>query len=307
MSEAGSLSNSSDQSDSLCTESFRTESSPTPSSNTADILTEGPKQGDSLIEYEPISPPPCHPDSFIWTCSNFEPLVPIDFGGFSCVFKINNERVLKFPRSATADQADVNTIQNEGQIYKRLGSHEGIIRFFETMDGVIELAFANQGNLREYIKEKPIPSEAVRQQWIQSLADTFAHVHFCRVAVVDIDCRNILDHDGTLKLSNFGCSLLLPSDADMERFYVCMNELSPEGELPFMVQSTVATELFHLGCVFYSVAAWDVFNTNYDHDYPPALDGLPDTHGVLGEEVIIRCWTGRYPSMAALSDDIQRI
>ncbi|RJE21116.1 STYKc [Aspergillus sclerotialis] len=306
MSEAGTSANSSVRSDSLSSEYLRT-GSPTPSSNASDILIDGPKQGDSLIEYEPIPPPPCHPNSFIWTCPNYETFVPIDSRDSSCVFKINDERVLKFPRSAAAGRVDVNTIQNEDQIYKRLGSHEGIIGFFETIDGVIELAFANQGNLREYIKEKPMPPEPVRREWIQSLADTFAYVHSRRVSVVDIDCRNILVHNGSLKLSSFGCSVLLPIDADMERFYVCMKESSPEGELPFMVQSTVATELFHLGCAFYSIAAWDVFNTNYDHDYPPALEGLPDTHGVFGEEVIIRCWTGRYPNMAALKEDVQRI
>ena len=306
MSEAGTTSDSSDRSDSLSSKYLRT-ASPTPSSSPSDILIDGPKHGDSLIEYEPISPPPSHPDSPIWPWSSFENLAPVDSRGFSCVFKINDERVLKFPRSAARGGGDVNAIQNEDQIYKRLGSHEGIIGFYETIDGVIELAFANQGNLREYIKEQPIPPEAIRRQWIQSLSDTFAYVHSRRVSVVDIDCRNILVHNGSLKLSSFGRSVLLPIHADMERFYVCMKESSPASEVSFMVQSTVATEMFHLGCVLYSIAAWDVFNTNYDHDYPPALEGLPDTHGVLGEEVILRCWTGRYPNMAALKEDVQRI
>lgn len=276
---------------------------PAPPHNIPVTLIPGPRHGDSLIEYEPITPR--LPDSI--ASPSLENLELIDLGGHGSIYRISEFRVIKVPRSNPPDQLDTYTLQNEVQVYQRLGSHRGIIHCFNATNNSIELTFANQGNLHDYIHGNPMPSEAVRREWMKSLTDAFAHAHSRRVAVTDIHLRNVLVHDSTLKLVDFGHSLMLPLNADMERFYVCSCKPSFESEPLAMYRSTPDTEAFYLGCLLYSIAAWEHFDGSYDHDNPPLLDDLPDTLGVLGEEVIIRCWMGRYPSMAILDEDMKSL
>ncbi|KAF9887413.1 hypothetical protein FE257_010268 [Aspergillus nanangensis] len=218
-------------------------------------------------------------------------------GTFGYVFRISTDRVLKVPKAypepedAYINSVNLEDIQNEGNIYKRLGVHSGILRCFSVCDNSIELAFANQGSLLHYMRETPIPGSQIRLDWILSLSDTFSYAHSQRVVVQDIDLQNIVVHDGTLKLIDFGQSFLLPLDTDMDSF--CVNE------------TTLKMEILHLGCIFYSIATWTRFKYYYfDYGRFP-LDGeLPSTKGVLGNEIIDKCWNGEYASMDALAKDV---
>lgn len=73
---------------------------------------------------------------------------------------------------------DINqqTLDNEAQVFQRLGNHEGIITHFRTSQYGIELALA-QENLESYLETYPERDDSVKISWIWCLINTFAHVH----------------------------------------------------------------------------------------------------------------------------------
>ena len=73
-----------------------------------------------------------------------------------------------------------------------------------------------------------------------SLIDTLSYVHSRKVFVDEIALRNILVTDEKLKLADFGQSVLLSMDTDMDT--VCEEDL------------TAKIEILHLGWIIYSIA-----------------------------------------------------
>jgi hypothetical protein len=225
----------------------------------------------------------------------------IGLGMFSLVFKLGDDRVLKIPKTypeegdpyiAHTNETNIHALTNEANVYRRLGQHEGILQYFRITEYSIELAFANQGDLMKYMEKNPPPTEKARVEWIRCLAEAFAYVHSRRVVVDDIHTGNILVHNDSPKLSDFNQSFLLPLDTDMECFSA--NGTNPE------------IEIFHLGCVFYSVAVWSKFKFDYfDHKRWPHPDELPNTDGILGGMIIRRCWMRGYASMELLRKDVE--
>lgn len=220
-------------------------------------------------------------------------------GSFGFVWRIAEDRVRKEPKihpETTSERAYSNMVNraeilNEKAVYKRLGSHDGIIQCFEALDESIELAFANQGDLSTYMETHPLPSRKFRAKWIQLLVDAFSHAHARRVVVQDIALRNILVQENCPKLSDFGESFLLPLDSDMERF--CVNDTTPQ------------IEILHLGCILYSIAAWREFKFNYfDKECWPEAGELPVTDNIFFASIITKCWSGEYASMESLQKDV---
>ncbi|KAF1962102.1 hypothetical protein CC80DRAFT_400151, partial [Byssothecium circinans] len=177
------------------------------------------------------------------------------------------------------------------EAYERLGSHDGIIQCFKALDESIELAFANQGDLSAYMQTNSLPSRELRAKWIRSLVDTFSYVHARRVLVQDIALRNVLVHDSSLKLADFGQALLLPLDTDMERF--CENDTNSQ------------IEILELGCLLYSIAVWQELKYDYfDTKRWPEAGELPETDDILFASIVKKCWNGEYASMEELQKDM---
>ncbi|KAF2176765.1 kinase-like protein [Zopfia rhizophila CBS 207.26] len=221
-------------------------------------------------------------------------------GSFGYVWRIARDRVLKEPKiysnnnsgSAYSNMVNRAEILNEKAVYERLGTHHGIIHCFKALDESIELAFANQGDLSTYMRANPLPSQKFRVKWIQVVVNAFSHAHARRVVIQDISLRNILVHENSLKLSDFGESSLLPLDTDMTRF--CVNDTTPQ------------IEILHLGCILYSIAAWKEFKYNYfEAERWPEVGELPVTDDILYASIIKKCWNGEYVSMEALLKDVQ--
>ncbi|PGH09030.1 hypothetical protein AJ79_05759 [Helicocarpus griseus UAMH5409] len=190
-------------------------------------------------------------------------------------------------------------------IYQRLGTHNGIIHCFKVHDRSTELALAKQGNLEQYILTHPAaPSVERRRLWIQELAEAFGHVHERRVVPQDVALRNILVHNDSLKLCDFGDSVLLPLESDMACFSVG-GGVTPQ------------VEIARVGCVFYSVAVWRVFECHFDDgegdddddgngkvfSQTELLDVSTDG-GVLFASAIEKCWGRGYASMEALRREV---
>ncbi|PYI28479.1 hypothetical protein BP00DRAFT_260113 [Aspergillus indologenus CBS 114.80] len=194
---------------------------------------------------------------------------------------------------------DINrqTLENEIQVFKRLGSYEGIIPYFQTSQYGIELALA-QGNLECYLETYPERENSLKISWMSSLIKTLAHVHSHRVFVDDIALRNILILDGKLKLADFGQSILLPLDIDIAS--ANKNDLN------------VRIEILHLGWVLYSIASWHVHKYYFfgpeNHDLCwPETGSFPNVDDVLWGRMIKKCWHGQYGSMDDVKDEAYQL
>ncbi|KAE8356533.1 hypothetical protein BDV28DRAFT_126807 [Aspergillus coremiiformis] len=224
------------------------------------------------------------------------------------VFQMGEDRVVKkakqYQPGRLEDRDDmeyVNEInqqilENEIQIFERLGSYKGVISCFRTSQYGIELALA-QGNLESYLETYPEREDSLKITWMSSLIETFSYVHSRKVFVDDIALRNILILDEQLKLADFGQSILLPLDIDITS--------ANENDL------NVQIEILHLGWILYSITSWQVHKYYFFSPENPDLcwpepDSFPNVDDVLYGKIIKKCWRGEYASMDHLKDEAHR-
>ncbi|KAI9753693.1 MAG: KRRI-Interacting protein 1 [Chaenotheca gracillima] len=223
-------------------------------------------------------------------------LMAVGWSGY--IHKIDDSYVVKKPKlfpdyPAYNDQFH-DIITTERQIYERLGDHKGVIKYHGIEDsetGAIKLTHAKQGDLSTYIPKHSRPSQRFRMRWIQSLVETFNHIHCCRVLHQDIKLNNILVDNDCLKVIDFGNGAIFPMDANMEA--VCADD------------PLSRVDLLCLGSVIYSIATWQVFAYDYfEENRWPVPEELPTTKDVLFGGIITRCWEDKYPTIASLYKDV---
>ncbi|KAF3484174.1 serine/threonine protein kinase [Arthroderma uncinatum] len=185
-------------------------------------------------------------------------------------------------------------LENEIQVFKRLGCHKGIIHCYKTSQYGIELARA-QEDLESYLGNSPEPEDSLKVNWMSSVVDTLSHVHSRKVFVDDIALRNILILDGQVQLADFGQSVLLPLDTDVA-------SADDKG-------LNVQVEILHLGWVLYSIASWKVYKYYFFDDGLgwPELDSFPHTDDVLCGGIIAKCWRGEYTSVDHVKEEVHSL
>ncbi|KAI9848536.1 MAG: hypothetical protein M1837_007205 [Sclerophora amabilis] len=216
-------------------------------------------------------------------------------------------------RAQAEDQEYVNytnreLLENEKAVYRRVGRCRGIATCVKVSEEGILLEYLRRGELEDYLEHEPEPNPAVKARWISSVIDTVAHFHRARVLIHDIALRNLLiaddnddddddnEDEASLKMIDFGQSCIFPPDLDIR--------MANENGM------TAQVDIFHLGCVIYSIAAWRKFECNLfllDCQRPrlqelPPLDGL-----VLCREMVENCWSGQYQTMDDLGQDTHQL
>jgi serine/threonine protein kinase len=216
------------------------------------------------------------------------------------IYAVGESRVVKKPKqSRLPDPGDAEymndmnrkILENEIQVFKRLGNHDGIIECFHLSQYGVELARAH-GDLEDHIKNYPEPAIPSKIAWILSLTETFSYIHSRRVFVDYIALRNILVLDGQLKVADFGQSILLPLEADITT--VTENDLN------------IRIEILHIGWILYSIASWTVhkyyFFTAEEPDLSQPVSFL-NVDDVLCGKIIEKCWRGGYANTDHLRID----
>lgn len=206
------------------------------------------------------------------------------------------------------NEINAEALHNEIEIYKRLGSHQGILQVFQLSEESIEMAYAKEGSLPEYIKIHNEPTDALKARWVESVVLTVSHVHRCRVTVDDIALRNFLiDDQLNIKLIDFGLSTLQPLDD-------CVMDILAS-----------KTDILRVGFIIYSIAAWKIYDyddfederegrsqvdgpvqgcVEYVFQWPQA-ESLPSVDHCIFGNIINKCWTGEYNDIDQLCDDVQ--
>jgi serine/threonine protein kinase len=252
-----------------------------------------------------ILPPP-NPSQSHLQADPYSGLSVIGIGMTGLILKLDENRVVKIAKvyplddyvgKARGDMEYINeinreTLQNERNIYDRLGNHKGIISCLKSSDYGIELDFANQGDLETYIESTPDPPDSFKIEWILSLTDTLSYIHSRRVFVDEIALRNILVRDGQLKLADFGQSVLLPLTADIDT--ICENHL------------TAKTEILHIGWIIYSITVWRI-HKYYFFDPKNSSQDLPSTDHLFCGSIIEKCWNGEYVSMNVVNEEARAL
>ena len=207
------------------------------------------------------------------------------------------------------NELNSDSLHNEIAIYKRLGSHEGILPVFQLSGQSIEMAYAKEGSLTQYIKNHREPTDALKARWIGSVAFTICYVHRCRITVDDIALRNFLiDDQLAIKLIDFGLSTLQHLDRMME------------------ILATKA-DIFRVGFIIYSIATWKIYDYNKFEDgkegsssreggpvqgssehetHWSRAESLPSVDHCICGNIIDKCWIGGYNNMDQVCDDVQR-
>ncbi|GAT25135.1 hypothetical protein RIB2604_01900870 [Aspergillus luchuensis] len=200
------------------------------------------------------------------------------YSGYIC--KADEDTIIKHPRylpdNEPYNEVYRDMISTEKQTYERLGNHKGIIPFLGVHD--------------HYIQNHDKPSEAIRASWIQSIVETFWHIYPCKVLHQDVKPNNILVHNDSPKVADFGNAEIYALYADMEAIYM---------EEPFP-----RVYILGIGCIIYSIAAWRAFWYDYfEQDRWPESEDLPVTTGLLCEDIIRKCWSNSYENMQSLYED----
>lgn len=132
--------------------------------------------------------------------------------------------------------------------------------------------------------------KADRAAMVRLLSVAWLHIYSQNVSAQDINTVNIFVQRGVPKVGNFTQSILFPLDANTRK--ICPRD-------------TLRVDLVGIGCVMYSIAAWEVFDFDFfaEQRWPRAEDLKPTDHVMCGK-IIERCWDGSYNSVKTLHDEV---
>ncbi|KAL8967441.1 MAG: hypothetical protein Q9197_005428 [Variospora fuerteventurae] len=191
-------------------------------------------------------------------------------------------------------------LEAEKAVYLRVGPCDGIAECINISKDGILLALYERGDLESYVESEVEVDQTRKARWILSIIKTILHFHNAKVLVDDMALRNIVVADDlSLRMIDFGQCALFPMDADI-------NAVSDHG-------LTAQADIFHLGCVIYSIVTWKRYECNlFSHDWtPPLLSDLPEVDQLFCGDIIQKCWSAEYTCMEQLyhetHDGLERV
>ncbi len=102
------------------------------------------------------------------------------------------------------EQMSIEGVRREAQMYRHLGRHPSIIECLSDSDSHVDLNFAANGDLEDYVKFQPDTPTEFRLKFAQKATEAVAYVHSKGVIHGDIAARPfLLDEQLNVKLSGF--------------------------------------------------------------------------------------------------------
>lgn len=201
-------------------------------------------------------------------------------------------------------------LENEKDVYRRLGDHEGIINIIAISDQGIEMAYMDNGSLFHYLQAQE-PRLQVAVSWILKLAETVCYVHSRFIVIADLTSRNVLlDKEMSLRLCDFSDAGVMPPCTDMSKAQ--------------HYGLSVKTDIFQFGSLMYEILtrksfSYDLLANKYveaqrlesgDEDWQasaiwPRPEDLPKTDQFYLGYIVLRCWTGLYQHMGEVCEAIK--
>lgn len=184
-----------------------------------------------------------------------------------------------------------------------------IVQTFLHRPDITFMELLSNGTLTERMDIVDKPRPVLR--WMHQLSTAVARVESLGYAHGDLNPRNVLVNiDDGLKLIDFDHSLKIGEDLDVgDDPYVRVHRAGEPGST-YGVAGPI-TEQFALGSIFWyitrgtelyhDIEGHEVVNRLCDKQFPATNPEDPI------DDVISRCWLGRFPSIADLVDHIQRV
>lgn len=236
----------------------------------------------------------------------------IGFGSSSFIGRLNDETVLKYPRTV-GEQWD--RIVVEHRIYKALGAHPRILACYGLDERGLTLEYATRGTVRDFLlslSDAGSVTSRDRVKWCRQAAEGIAYVHTKNVIHCDISTRNfLLDKKLDVKLSDFQ-GIFVDENGVLSNGHALENVKS---YLPRpSTHSDKRSDLFALGSAIFEILA--------GHEPFPDLDELDDEEeiekrymegqfpaldGVLGGNIVYQCWSLAYSHVDACAEDLRAL
>ena len=196
------------------------------------------------------------------------------------------------------EQMSMEGVRREAQIYRHLGKHPSIIECLSDADSHVDLIFAANGDLEDYVKFQPDTPTEFRLNFARKATEAVAYVHSKGIIHGDIAARRfLLDEQLNVKLSGFTYASFVGEKG--------LNIKSYRHFLPRdnMAPNTVKSDLFALGCTLYEIMKGKKPYTEvHEHDvlelYKQKL--FPDVDGLCCGDVILDSWNCKFSSAAEI-------
>ena len=233
----------------------------------------------------------------------------IGFGSSSFIGRIDDQTVLKNPRIPGKEW---DRFELEKTIYDALGRHPRIITCFGLDARGLMLEYATNGSVKAFLARCDSMSNENRVKWCRQAGEALVYIHTKNVIHCDCSTRNfLLDNSLNAKLSDFQGIYVAP-DGNVSYGYALEN---PKSFLPRPADhSNRTSDLFALGTAIYEIMA--------GHEPFPELDELDDEEeieerytrgqfpaldGVLGGEIIYKCWYLAYENASSCVKDLKTL
>lgn len=185
-------------------------------------------------------------------------------------------------------------------IYRLIGHHDNIVRYYWDSDEGICLEYLKEGSLRDFLK--PSIDISTRLAWAYQATCALQHLHQKGILWVDVSARNcLLTEDKTLKLCDFGGSGL----KDLEPMVMAESRYRKPAET-----MTMSTDLFSLGSLFYEIMTGKPpYDTLSDDEIQTRFEShiYPETAALILGNVICKCWAGDYQDCEQVIQDIDLV
>ncbi|KAF2761698.1 kinase-like protein [Pseudovirgaria hyperparasitica] len=197
-------------------------------------------------------------------------------------------------------------ISREAEIYRHLGSHEGILPCLEISAEGLIFPYMKNGSLRTYLRtRKGEIDSSMRMRWARAAVSSLVYIHSKGVLQGDVSAKNILVADDlSLLLHDFAGSALGDLSASVlpESRYWKQN-VADRWDV------TAATETFAIGSLLYEISTGTlVYEDIEDSDSIEALfrqDIFPPTADIMLGDVIEKCWMGHFETSSQVLDAIE--
>uniref|UniRef100_U9SIX5 Protein kinase domain-containing protein n=1 Tax=Rhizophagus irregularis (strain DAOM 181602 / DAOM 197198 / MUCL 43194) TaxID=747089 RepID=U9SIX5_RHIID len=194
---------------------------------------------------------------------DFEILSEIGNGGSAAVYAAYWKKTpTKFAIKKIKKIIDISTekdIINEINLMKIVEFHPNIITFWgvikSEMNYSLVLEYADGGTLGKYLENTITLKSEVQLKFAKEIASAILCLHANDIIHRDIHPNNILIHELTIKLADFGRSCLQGSDVDTEVFgvipYVDPKMLDPK--IPYNLSKK--SDIYSMGVIFWQLTS----------------------------------------------------
>ncbi|CAB5388449.1 unnamed protein product [Rhizophagus irregularis] len=195
---------------------------------------------------------------------NFKKLSEISSGGFASVYAADWKNATIFAIKKFRNSCSMEEIINEVFLTEKVDFHPNIIKFCgvtkfkDEKNYSLVLEYANGGTLGEYLRNNAITFEWKNQlEFAKEIASAISWLHDDKGIIHgDLHPGNILIHQHTIKIADFGCSRLDGSVIyKKEKAYGVMPYMDPKILKDHSVDLTKKSDIYSLAVLFWQLTS----------------------------------------------------